>query len=246
MMVLRSRHAGILAALAIALTAPVARADEPTSEPTSAPAAPAPASSAIPWLAQPSPVATFTAPESRSSGRTLWLVLPALALGGAAIYMRLAKRRGAGPATSRKLEVLDTARVGPKAQVVMVSVGGRQLLLGVTEQSVQRLAWVGVVDAKPELKAVEPVPKEDRPQIAEGPFAHILRSFTQGKPPVIRESDSAALKIAAETKDFVERRTALVEPVQMKALPPADSSDIEEQVSGLRKRRAGKLAGRGE
>src|SRR5439155_12925863 len=113
-----------------------ARADEPTSPAET----PAPAASTIPWLAQPSPAtATFTAPESRThSSRMLWLVLPALALGGAAVYMKLAKRRGVGPVAARKLEVLDTARVGPKAHVVMVAVGGRKLLLGVTEQSVQR------------------------------------------------------------------------------------------------------------
>jgi flagellar biogenesis protein FliO len=186
----------------------------------------------------------------------LWIVLPALALGGAAIYLKLAKRRGAGPAVSRKLEVLDTARVGPKAQVVMVAVGGRQLLLGVTEQSVQRLAWVPaekkieIVEAKAEAE-----PKSERepapaPVVQQGPFAHILKSFTQARAPVHAESD-AALKIAAETQDFVERRTVAVEPIKLKAAPedgavavrlgaPANASDLEEQVSGLRKRRAGK------
>src|SRR5207249_360625 len=69
-----ARYAGILAALAIALTATAAFADEP---------APSPASSAIPWLAQPAGAPAFTAGDGRPHGaRALRLVLPALALGG--------------------------------------------------------------------------------------------------------------------------------------------------------------------
>jgi flagellar biogenesis protein FliO len=243
------KRVGILAALAISLTGLSARADEPTFTPT-----PAPAGSAIPWLAQPAPVASFTAPESQGRpSRMLWIVLPALALGGAAIYVKLARRRGTGPTVSRKLEVTGTARVGPKAQVVMVSVGGRQLLLGVTEQSVQRLAWVPA-DKKVEIieaKAEDDRPREPAPApaVQQGPFAHILKTFTQAKT-VVRDDSDAALKIAAETQDFVERRTVAVEPIKLKAAPQdgavsiklgaQSDSDLEEQVSGLRKRRAGK------
>jgi len=261
-------RAGILAAFAITLTGGSAWADDPAASdpapvlaptPTPAPApaqvtAPtaAPSSSALPWLAQPSPVATFNAADSRPhSSRMLWLVLPALALGGGALYMRFAKRRGP-LAVSRRLEVLDTARVGPKAHVVMVSVGGRQLLLGVTEQSVQRLGWMpgeSKVDATIDVK-VKDAPEARASSSAhapDGPFAHILRAFTQRKDATDSDSD-VALKIAAETKDTFERRSA---PVDMRgrAIPPSpeikivasgDPSDVEEQVSGLRKRRTGK------
>src|SRR5258708_2011360 len=97
----RLHRAGILAALAITLTGGSAWADDPGSSdpaPALAPApapTPAPSSSALPWLAQPSPVATFSAGDSRPrSSRMLWLVLPALALGGGALYLRFARRRG--------------------------------------------------------------------------------------------------------------------------------------------------------
>ena len=250
-------YAGILAALAIVLTGRAAHADEPT--PADAPAlqaAPAPAPTAIPWLAQPSPAAKFTAPESRSSSsRMLWLVLPALALGGAAVYMRLAKRRGSHATTSRRLDVLDTARVGPKAHVVVVSVGGRQLLLGVTEQSVQRLAWLPAekkVEALPVEVTAEPI--SEKKLLPEGPFAHILKSFTQSKTPAGTPGSDAALKIAAETKDLVERRTVLLDGEAQEAralaktatLVAPDASELEGQVSGLKKRRAGRSAGRAE
>src|SRR6185295_6200470 len=81
-----------------------------------------------------------------------------------------------------------------------------------------------------------------------GPFAHILKSFT-GRQPVINDGSEAALEIAAETKDFVERRTALAlgparheerEPKPASLVAQA-SSELEGQVSGLRKRRSGKL-----
>ena len=37
---------------------------------------------------------------------------------------------------------MSAVRVGNKAQVVVVNVGGRKLLLGVTEAEVSRLAWL--------------------------------------------------------------------------------------------------------
>jgi len=186
------------------------------------------------------------------SSRMLWLVLPALALGGGALYMRFAKRRGIA-AVSRRLEVLDTARVGPKAHVVVISVGGRQLLLGVTEQSVQRLGWMSgesKVDAKVDIKVKDaPEARAAAPARApDGPFAHILRAFTQGKETTDGDSD-VALKIAAETKDTFERRSLPTDIArrelgpgpEIKIIVSGDASDVEEQVSGLRKRRSGKL-----
>jgi flagellar biogenesis protein FliO len=234
-----------LAAFAITLTGSLpARADEPTREP-------APVSSAIPWLAQPSPAATFTAPDSNArSSRALWLVLPALALGGAALYVKLSKRRGAAATVTRKLQVLDTTRVGPKAHVVMVSVGGRQLLIGVTDQSVQRLAWMPAERAAETKPAEVEAPAFEPPAVPVGPFAHLLKQFSQGKV-VINDGSDAALKIAADTRDFVERRTvagAEREPSDAKLAPkpralPAHeaASDFEGQVSGLRKKRTGKF-----
>ena len=249
-------RAGILAVFAITLTGLSARADEPTFTPVPAASTSTPAASpsAVPWLAQPSTAAVFTTSESRpSTSRMMWLVLPALALGGAALYVRLAKRKRSSPSVSRRLEVLDTARVGPKAHVVMISAGGRQLLIGVTEHSVQRLAWVAPERA-PLVKAADaPAPERalvhdgGRPSPADGPFAHILKSFTQGKV-TVNESSDAALTIAAETKDFVERRTASaldvagadVRPANLVKVAATEVTDFEGQVSGLRKRRAGK------
>lgn len=252
-------RAGILAVFAITLTGRTARAEEPTESPArveeptftpmpvaSAPSpAPAATATALPWLAQPSTAAVFTGAQPSTPSRMMWLVLPALALGGAAMYLRLAKRRGGSPAVLRRVEVLDTARVGPKAHVVMISAGGRQLLIGVTEHSVQRLAWVGT-ERVAEPKAIE-VAASERAKVPDGPFAHLLKSFTHPKITLNEDSD-AALTIAAETKDFIERRTALTESAERTDVRPAnlvkgaaaELTDLEGQVSGLRKRRAGK------
>jgi hypothetical protein len=115
----------------------------------------------------------------------------------------------------------------------------------VTEHSVQRLAWVPPERA-PAVKAAD-APAPERALIPDGPFAHLLKSFTQGKI-TVNESSDAALTIAAETKDFVERRTAPaldaeradVRPANLVKVAATEIVDLEGQVSGLRKRRAGK------
>ncbi len=95
-------------------------------------------------------------------------------------------------------------------------------------------------------------PVEGRVQLPahapDGPFAHILRAFTQGKDAMDRDSD-VALKIAAETKDTFERRSSPADAVRREPQPAPeiriigsrDASELEEQVSGLRKRRTGKI-----
>jgi flagellar protein FliO/FliZ len=52
------------------------------------------------------------------------------------------KHQTVARATRSDLEIVSSARVGNKAQVVVVNVGGRKVLLGVTESEVTRLAWL--------------------------------------------------------------------------------------------------------
>lgn len=81
------------------------------------------------------------------------------ALGGAAIWLR--KRRvglAALPEAEARLKVLASSRVGPKAFAVTASVGGRVMLLGVTDHNVSHLAWL---DSPPPPPLAEPVTVED-------------------------------------------------------------------------------------
>jgi flagellar biogenesis protein FliO len=105
------------------------------------------------WLArgggEPPPAA---APESSSTsmGLTLGAVVILLGLASAAIYMRFKRQTTLplSPSESR-LTVLSSSRVGPKAFAVTAHVGGRVLLLGVTDQNVTNLGWLDPPEAEP-------------------------------------------------------------------------------------------------
>ena len=88
-------------------------------------------------------------PEARpSTGPVMVRSLAAIALlaglGATALFLR--KRRGGllAPVVRNdfRINVLGSTRVGPKAHAVVASVAGRVLLLGVTDNAVQRLAWL--------------------------------------------------------------------------------------------------------
>jgi flagellar biogenesis protein FliO len=82
-----------------------------------------------------------------------------VALGGAALWLR--KRRatlGPLPEAEARLTVLASSRVGPKAFAVTAKVGGRVMLLGVTDHNVSHLAWL---DAPAPAPVADPVTVED-------------------------------------------------------------------------------------
>lgn len=70
-----------------------------------------------------------------------FLGLFVVGLGGAAVYMKR-KRKASPLLVNSEVQMLSTARVGSKAQVVVIAVGGRKMLLGVTDAGVNRLAWL--------------------------------------------------------------------------------------------------------
>ncbi len=192
--------------------------------PTTAPATPTtnaiatPTSAAPPaWLAPP--VAAPTAPVGRpeappSPWRSILLLLAVGGIGGYAFYLRRRKQtRLVAPVASR-LQVLETVRVSPRAQVVLTQVNGRLLLLGVTDQSVRRIAWAG----RAEEAAKAPVSRRDfphepdeapaaraKPTTPPRPFQAMIDALkgvrTSPPPP-----SDAALQIAEETRDTYERR----------------------------------------
>lgn len=97
-------------------------------------------------------------PENRSqtnsktpaSHGNLGRAFAAFALVGVGGYFVWRKTRNARqnplPAKTH-IRVIGGTLVGPKARAVVAEVGGRLILLGVTEQSVRKLAWLDAIDA---------------------------------------------------------------------------------------------------
>jgi flagellar biogenesis protein FliO len=135
-----------------------------------APSGPATRNASAPrsWLARGD--SALSAPPSESSGTSTGLTLGAvvivLGLGAAAVALRFKRQKLAplSPSESR-LTVLSSSRVGPKAYAVTAHVGGRVLLLGVTDHSVTNLGWLDATE--PDAPAGERAEAESEPD-AEG------------------------------------------------------------------------------
>jgi flagellar biogenesis protein FliO len=238
-------------------TAADAAVETPALAPAPVPvkaAAPAPsAGTAHPsWLAKrPAPKAQVAGKSSLpSTSRILGLLLVVGSLGGAALYF---KRRGKGvgklAAAPQRLLVVSSTRIGPKAHAVVISVAGRQMLLGVTDSSVKRLAFIDEV----EEEASEPAPvRRASPQataraaaaavraVAADPtqsrsFGELLKTAFKKPEPVA--SDAASI-LASETQDVVGGKPVVV--------TTSGSSvrmlDVEGQAQGLLRRLGGPRA----
>jgi flagellar biogenesis protein FliO len=103
------------------------------------------------WLARDGARGTddtaLTKDTGGNSGFTLGAVVIVLGLGVAAFVLHQ-KRRKLLPiaASESKLDVLSTSRIGPKAYAVTAHVGGRVMLLGVTDHTVTHLCWIDQPD----------------------------------------------------------------------------------------------------
>ncbi len=258
-------HAGLVAVgLSIAtptLAQPLAPIGPPTAEDVAAAAAPvvvAPpvaAPAAKPgkgpsWLAArptPKPVASGRS-SIPSLGRVIGLLLVVGSLGGAALYLkRRGPREAKRAAMPRGISVVSSTRIGPKAHAVVVSVAGRMMVLGVTDSSVKRLAFIDDVDAELEgererereparraspenrarsaalaVRAATPEPAQSRG------FADLLRTAFNKREPA-REPDAASI-LAAETHDVVGGKS-VASNVRM--------LDVEGQAQGLIRRLGG-------
>lgn len=102
------------------------------------------------WLAAtPNAAGTDTlgAAPRGDSGFTLGALILLLGLGGSAIALRLKTRRTLPISKQEsRLDVLSSSRVGPKAYAVTAHVGGRIMLLGVTDHAVNFLTWIDPED----------------------------------------------------------------------------------------------------
>jgi flagellar biogenesis protein FliO len=260
--------APLLAVLAIAtptLAEPLAPMGPPTATDAAAlvaAEAPAPAPVAAPVAAAPGKPPSWLAPRAPakkvatgrsaipSFGRMLGLLLVLGTLGGATLYF---KRRGGKNLTKRvvptsRLSVVSSTRIGPKAHAVVISVNGRQMLLGVTDASVKRLAFIEEVEEDERDREREPVrrsPAATRgaaiavrtvtPEPAKaGSFSDLLKTAF-GKREPVREDDAASI-LAAETQDTVGGKAVAANPGNVRML------DVEGQAQGLIRRLSGPRA----
>jgi flagellar biogenesis protein FliO len=175
------------------------------------------------------------------------------AVGGAALVMRKRRRSTALPPSMAVISVVSGTRVGPKAQVVIVEVAGKALLLGVTDTSVSSLGWLdGPIDA-PAGEDAEPSGSSgpsrtlkilegaegDEPRGNDSRFRTVLdRALGDQRSvePFVGNPGVAAL-IAARTEDVVrpsasrrKRRTAAVRDAEV---------IVPDQVAGLVRRQRG-------
>jgi flagellar biogenesis protein FliO len=145
--------------------------------------------------------------------------------------------------------VVTAAKVGTKADVVVVSIGGRRLLLGVTEAQVSRLAWLDGEPDPEEFEGLEPyVPM--KPAVAAAPRSPVAapsatrvasrersapgtRGFRDALRTALGRSSSVedpAVAIAAATEDVVLRSP----PARVAAPAGApEMVDVEGQARGL-------------
>ncbi|HEX2874282.1 MAG TPA: flagellar biosynthetic protein FliO [Polyangiaceae bacterium] len=221
-----------------------------------APAAVAPAASAAPgkapsWLApKPAPKAAATGRSAVPSfGRMLGAVLVLGTLGIASLYF---KRRGKGETkrvpSPKKLSVVSSTRIGPKAHAVVISVAGRQMLLGVTDSSVKRLAFIDEIEEEErELEREREPARRPASQAALRGAAIAVRTVTAepvkpgfsdllkaafGKREPAPATDAASI-LAAETQDTVGGKAVAPSPSNVRML------DVEGQAQGLLRRLSG-------
>lgn len=262
-------HAGLvasgLAVSSLAAAEPLAPIGPPTAAeaqaaaPTPPPAvvAPAPAAPAQPqaWLAKrPAPKATATGKSAiPSTGRVLGLLLVVGSLGGAALYFkRRGRAEGVRAAAPQRLSVLSSTRIGPKAHAVVISVAGRQMLLGVTDSSVKRLAFIDEIEDEESEREREPLrrtassaatrgagisvrtvsPAPAAAPARAGSFADVLKSAFSKRPaaPAVAPEADAASILAAETHDSVGGKPVAGNAANVRMV------DVEGQAQGLLRR----------
>jgi flagellar biogenesis protein FliO len=170
-----------------------------------------------------------SAESGPSPWRALAVLVVVLAIGGGALYLQRAKGGGAmagilGAKGGGGLRVVDSVRVGPRAQLVVAEFGGRRFLIGVNDTSIRRVAYLGRSGAA--SQGARAGAQEDSPidvpapggfteamrralaSSASQPVAPVASSASQPQYPVAATpavpSVNAADLLASETRDVVD------------------------------------------
>jgi flagellar biogenesis protein FliO len=223
-------------------------------------------SPARPWLrapAKPMQAAIAPAPEVASPWRALGVLVVLATLGGAVFVARKKRIARPGlPESATRVRVLSSARIGPKANAVVAEVGGRVLLLGVTDTSVARLAWLDRDTARtparqrdkesaPEVRVQRPMLSREPVETAEADlepppergmaarFGEVLDRALGVKPApqrnTFRGNPGVAALLAAGVEDVVETRGTM--PRTTARMGTGSTIVVEEQVAGLKRPR---------
>jgi flagellar biogenesis protein FliO len=133
---------------------PVANADKPAAA-RPAPLVPQPDApmAAVASTDSPGPSSSGSAgSESKSLSNTLSTVLAALLLAGLGVAATVLARRRA--TRTRVIRIVETASIGPRRSLVVANIGGRTMVLGVSEAGVALLdahaGTIGTASAAPE------------------------------------------------------------------------------------------------
>jgi flagellar biogenesis protein FliO len=174
-----------------------------------------------------------------------------LAGGGYFMWRQSRKTKQAAPIKGAHVRVLSGTPIGPKARAVVAEVGGRLILLGVTEHSVRRLAWLDSepedvserVDSRrteelqddrrdplPTQRATTRMASDSSPSILRGSrFSEVLRDAVGLKPKQVVEP---AMAIAETTRDRVVLKGKPAKE-RVNTERSDDYMDIEGQAAGL-------------
>jgi flagellar biogenesis protein FliO len=171
------------------------------------------------WLSPRKGFNSLTTNDGKGASSRGWgLGLFVLACAGGSVLLILKKRK-VTPKSSNELHVLTSTRIGPKSQLVIAQVDGRRILLGVTDGSIQRLAWL---KRKKTEAAITVAEAPEAAPVKPAGFAAVLNdAFASFRK---KEQPSAAITLAAETEDKVQLRTARKEPELIR---------VEAQAAGL-------------
>jgi flagellar biogenesis protein FliO len=165
------------------------------------------------WLARGSDSALATPPSESSgtsTGLTLGAVVIVLGLGAAAVALRFKRQKLAplSPSESR-LTVLSSSRVGPKAFAVTAHVGGRVLLLGVTEHSVTNLGWLDTPEADAPASERADAESEPEPEGEDLPDDYPGSALRASGPPVAFATSSDLKRFQEVLRGAVTSRPQL-------------------------------------
>ena len=175
----------------------------------------------------------------------------------AAVYVRRSKLAVGNVTAGNRLRVMSSVRVGPKGYLVLAGVGERAILLGVTDDSVRRIAWMdSEVSPPPRLPVVaepsDPL-KASRADASTPPFRDFLRGLRASAGSATKELQVSgpADEVAAEKEDVVQWSAGVTasKPTR-KGLPPVEpspssgssaspsASSLEQQAAGIARRKA--------
>ena len=226
--------------------APVAPAPVAAAPVVTPPAVPAPARPAPNWLrkdTKPAAKTSLGTQQGPSPLRVGGMLLLVSGLGGVAYYARRRRQQASAPAQAKQqLRVLGSTRIGPKASAVVVEVGGKRILLGVTEHAVNNLAWLddeanqAVEERESSSIHTAPAVRPSAAPEAAGPsgFLKLLRSAVGSN--TVRQVTPSD-EVARATRDEVRLSHRGDAAARRERNAAFDDDLLEGQVMGLVKRR---------